>query len=214
MQKNPFIILGLSENATQDQLFEGYKKARAKYEAKRFEPGEKGAEACARIDEIDQAYMDAKEILQAQSVIDSGVVGDEYERADSLIKAKRYTEAQTVLDAIQEKTANWHFLQSIIHYAANDLYAARDDLRRAVNLEPGNNNYASALNRIEAKLSIKPGSQRTEYYAREATGDRSYRQGEGPYRPTRGCGLMDVCSGLCLADCCCECMGGDLISCC
>ena len=28
------------------------------------------------------------------------------------------------------------------------------------------------------------------------------------------CDACDMCSGLICADCCCECMGGDLISCC
>ena len=29
-----------------------------------------------------------------------------------------------------------------------------------------------------------------------------------------GCNACDMCQGLICADCCCECMGGDLISCC
>ena len=29
-----------------------------------------------------------------------------------------------------------------------------------------------------------------------------------------GCNVCDTCSSLILADCCCECMGGDLIPCC
>ena len=40
---------------------------------------------------------------------------------------------------------------------------------------------------------------------------------QGPYRTqgqTNGCNGCDMCSGLICADCCCECMGGDLISCC
>ncbi len=214
MQNNPFIILGIDENVTESELYSAYRKARLKYENMRFEPGEKGAEACARLDEIDQAFRDAKDLISISSKFDSGTIGDEYERADSLIKAKRYAEAQAVLDQIQDKNARWYFLQSIVHYSSNDAYAARDDLRKAVKMDPGNNTYATALKRVEAKVSGKTGTQRTEYYAREASEDRSYRSPGGAYRETRGCGLMDVCSGLCLADCCCECMGGDLISCC
>lgn len=214
MQNNPFIILGIDKNATESELYSAYRKSRSKYENMRFEPGEKGAEACARLDEIDQAFRDAKELISVNSKFDSATIGDEYERADSLIKSKRYVEAQAVLDQIQDKNARWYFLQSIVHYSSNDAYAARDDLRKAVSMDPGNNTYATALKRVEAKVSGKTGTQRTEYYARESTEDRSYRNDGRGYRETRGCGLMDVCSGLCLADCCCECMGGDLISCC
>ena len=41
--------------------------------------------------------------------------------------------------------------------------------------------------------------------------------GYGGYNPNGqmgGCTACDVCNGLICADCCCECMGGDLISCC
>jgi hypothetical protein len=31
---------------------------------------------------------------------------------------------------------------------------------------------------------------------------------------SKGCSGCDICSGLLCADCCCECCGGDLISCC
>ncbi len=40
----------------------------------------------------------------------------------------------------------------------------------------------------------------------------------GQYRGSSSCcsssGPCDICSILCCADCCCECMGGDLIACC
>ena len=41
--------------------------------------------------------------------------------------------------------------------------------------------------------------------------------GYGGYNPggqMGGCTACDICNGLICADCCCECMGGDLISCC
>ena len=41
--------------------------------------------------------------------------------------------------------------------------------------------------------------------------------GYGGYNPggqVGGCSTCDICNGLICADCCCECMGGDLISCC
>lgn len=40
---------------------------------------------------------------------------------------------------------------------------------------------------------------------------------QGPYRTqgqANGCSGCDMCSGLICADCCCECMGGDLVPCC
>ena len=36
----------------------------------------------------------------------------------------------------------------------------------------------------------------------------------GGYRTTNSTSTCDCCTNLLIADCCCECMGGDLISCC
>ena len=64
-------------------------------------------------------------------------------------------------------------------------------------MDPGNGEYSAALNQAM--------SQRGGMY--------------GGYNPsagmsTGGCNTCDMCSGLLMADCCCECMGGDLIPCC
>ena len=42
---------------------------------------------------------------------------------------------------------------------------------------------------------------------------RTYYGGSSNYNQG-GCSSCDVCQGLICADCCCECLGGDLISCC
>lgn len=219
MGSNPFSILGVSESASQEELFIAYKAARGKYEHMRFEPGEKGAEACSRIDEIEQAYRDAKDILAAQnqkSNVFEGVVVDEFARVDNLLKEKRYQEARAILDSMSYKSAHWYYLSSIINYANGDYITARDELREAVRMEPNNEKYKFSLNRIEAKLSGQPGANRTEFYAREGTNDNNRRSysGDGSDSGRRGCTACDVCTGILCADCCCECMGGDLISCC
>ena len=64
MQKDPFIILGISENATQNELYEAYRKARNKYIDKRFAPGSEGTEACEMLDSIEAAYREADEIIK------------------------------------------------------------------------------------------------------------------------------------------------------
>ena len=66
MQKDPFVVLGVSENVTQDELYRAYKEKRALYEDKRFEPGEVGADACAMLEEIETAYNDARDILRSR----------------------------------------------------------------------------------------------------------------------------------------------------
>lgn len=219
MRKDPFMILGVSDNVTQNELYEAYRNERAKYESKRFELGEEGTRACEKLDEIEAAYREADEILKSRYVIEdvpsySNVdVEEEFPtlgRADELVKQKRYAEAQLVLNKISYRDAEWHFLQSIIYYAQSRIRDAEYHLRTAVELDQGNPKYKEAYRRMVNRASSNP---HDSYYV--SNDERSYRNTNVDYGTQRaGMSACDCCQGLICADCCCECMGGDLISCC
>lgn len=220
MQKDPFMILGITEEVTQNELYEAYKNARKEWEGKRFLPGEEGEYACERLDEIEQAYRDAEEVLRSKEVIVPEVVepasDDEYLEIDNLVKARNYNEAQEKLDGIKIRGAKWHFLQSIIFAATGRNLEALENLKTATIIEPDNKAYAEAYGRMQEKLG-KPQTQ--GFYAYRDNGDpnenrRSYRDDGYDNHHQRGMSPCDCCQGLICADCCCECMGGDLISCC
>lgn len=222
MQKDPFVTLGVSETVTQNELYEAYKAARAKWEDKRFEPGDVGTEACEKLDEIEEAYRSADEILRSRYYVTT--VEDKLKEADDLIKSRRYDDAQRVLDEVTEKTAEWHFLESIVYYAKRRRTDALEHLRLAVEMEPGNDKYTSALKQMEGKMHVVrsadaargdagDGYERSNVYNYRDDGSRSYRD-DDYNRGGRGITPCDCCSSLICADCCCECMGGDLISCC
>ena len=82
-------------------------------------------------------------------------------------------------------------------YRRGWLEEAKDHFSRACQMDPGNPEYSAALNQAM--------NQGSGVY--------------GGYNPNMnmnagGCNACDVCSTLYCADCCCECMGGDLIRCC
>ena len=216
MQKDPFVTLGVDESVTQNELYEAYKAARAKWEDKRFEPGDVGAEACEKLDEIEEAYRDANDILSSRHFVTS--VQDKIEEADALVRNRRYDEAQTVLDGITEKTAEWHFLQAVIYYSKKRYNDAVSELKTAVNDEPNNTKYTGALKHMEEKMRTQQGdgyARSNVYNYRDDGGnDRSYSNDADYRRGGRGMTPCDCCTSLICADCCCECMGGDLISCC
>ena len=66
-------------------------------------------------------------------------------------------------------------------------------------MDPNNMEYTAALNQMMWQRQN----------ARPAGGYRTYTYGGNP-----GCSSCDLCTSLICADCCCECMGGDLIHCC
>ncbi|MDD3946968.1 MAG: hypothetical protein PHI19_03925 [Clostridia bacterium] len=214
MQKDPFIVLGVDSSVTQSELYEAYKKQRDKYVDKRFQPGAEGAEACERLDEIEIAYREADEMLKTRFYVSN--FDNSHKEIDDLIRAGKIDDAQKALDSTMERDAEWHFLQSMVYYRRKWHNDAREQLKAAVEMEPNNVKYTEALKNFDAKTNEKANynAHRTHVY-QEGPQERSYR-GEN-YAADNGraaCTPCNVCSSLICADCCCECMGGDLISCC
>ena len=115
-------------------------------------------------------------------------------KTSSLINAGNLDGAKTILDSIQTRNAEWYYLYGIIYLRQGWYDKAREFLGRAYRTEPGNAEYAQAYNTL--RYTGNPYSR-----PRQST---SYGN----------CSACDICSGLMCADCCCECMGGDLIRCC
>jgi hypothetical protein len=223
MSKNPFIILGITENATRDEAGAAYNSLRAKYEGLRFEAGEVGSGACQKLEELEQAYSDALEIIDARDGVKSDADGKTQEsftqvnlqNADLAIRENRMDDAQKYLDDCTTRTAEWHYLQSAIFYRKNWAGDALKQLELSCNMEPNNKKYADAKDAMQKHVSANTTAREHSFYNNGTKQERSYADSESGFtRDQRGCSVCDVCSSLLCADCCCECMGGDLIPCC
>ena len=115
----------------------------------------------------------------------------------NLIMNGRIADAEQILNGVptQGRNAEWFFLKGTVLYKRGWLDEAYNHFTRAVQLDPGNAEYRSAMNQVT--------NQRRGNFG-----------GYNPGGQVGGCTACDVCNGLICADCCCECMGGDLISCC
>lgn len=186
--RNPYEVLGIQQGASAEQINAAYKKLLREYHA---------SGQTAKIDELNEAY-DAV-IVSSHSAPDSGSSygrGNDYSDIRSQINSGRLDDAQTLLDGIPQemRDAQWYYLKGIIHQKRGWLEEAAKNFATACNLNPSNNTYKAAYNKIN---SARSGGYRTE------------RRKSNP-----GCSPSKICAGLLCADCCCECFGGDLIKCC
>ena len=97
------------------------------------------------------------------------------------------------------RDAEWYFLRGRVFYVRGWLDQAYNYYVRANQMSPGNAEYQTALNQLMWQRNT----------GRPAGGYGDYRNVQ-----TGGVSGCDMCMGLICADTCCECMGGDLISCC
>ncbi len=218
MSINPFVILGVSQNATQQEILEAYKAKRAYYQEHVFDEGEAGAEAARMISQLDAAYQQAME-LSAESGTVSGEGESSFEDVKQAIRAHDAEAAQRALDKISYRGAEWHYYQSVVFYEKNWLNDSKKQLEIALEMDNGNPKYQRALDNIKKKIDgSRPfasdnATQSQNVYENQNTGthsNRTYNQRQAD--ASDGC--CAACQALWCADCCCECMGGDCIRCC
>ncbi len=188
MINDPYKILGVMPSASDDEIKTAYKDLIRQYSGD-----------SERIMEITNAY---------DAVMDQRRGGTEQSGGNSFAEVRRllgygsYNDAAAVLDQIQDRTAEWYFLNGSICYARGWLNDAYSSFEQACRMEPYNPEYNSALRHMKE-------SQRGDM-----RGDPNEQGFGNGTRPVGGCSACDICNGLICADCCCECMGGDFIPCC
>ena len=206
---NPYKVLGVNEGATNEEIRAAYLSLVKKYHPDKYTDPDMKQLANEKLKEINEAYDQltknpGKTASSGYSGAAYGAGGhggsysgpeaDRFVRARSLINAGNLDGAKTILDSIQTRNAEWYYLYGIIYLRQGWYDKAREFLGRAYRTEPGNAEYAQAYNTL--RYTGNPYSR-----PRQST---SYGT----------CSACDICSGLMCADCCCECMGGDLIRCC
>lgn len=206
---NPYKVLGVNEGATNEEIRAAYLSLVKKYHPDKYTDPDMKQLANEKLKEINEAYdrltkNPGKTASSGYSGAAYGAGGhggsysgpeaDRFVRARSLINAGNLDGAKTILDSIQTRNAEWYYLYGIIYLRQGWYDKAREFLGRAYRTEPGNAEYAQAYNTL--RYTGNPYSR-----PRQST---SYGN----------CSACDICSGLMCADCCCECMGGDLIRCC
>lgn len=206
---NPYKVLGVNEGATNEEIRAAYLSLVKKYHPDKYTDPDMKQLANEKLKEINEAYDQltknpGKTASSGYSGAAYGAGGhggsysgpeaDRFIRARGLINAGNLDGAKTILDSIQTRNAEWHYLYGIIYLRQGWYDKAREFLGRAYRTEPGNAEYAQAYNTL--RYTGNPYSR-----PRQST---SYGN----------CSACDICSGLMCADCCCECMGGDLIRCC
>lgn len=216
MNKNPYEVLGVREDATDEEIKEAYRALARKYHPDKYIDEGLKEMATEKMKTINEAYEEIKNIRAGKSSAGgyssaggsgsaggygsygssgSGGSGD-FAEVRRLINAGAYMQAERILDAMPAdcRGAEWHFLRGCILLRRGWIHDAAKYFDTACRMDPQNAEYRNA------RLNI-------ERMAQQGSAGRT----TGTVCADDGCGC---CANLMLADCCCECMGGDLIPCC
>lgn len=214
MDYNAVEILGLPSTATRDEVKDKYNELRKQYLEDRFKPGDEGERAAEKLQELDVAYRDAMDAIDEReqranraanadnATSDNGAT-DDYESIRQQIKDNKLDEAQDALDQIIDRTAEWHYLQSILFYKRNWFLESKKQLEMACQMEPNNKRYKQSLDKLTkilASNTISPEQMRTSSSSTEDS--RYYDNGTCTGSACADCLLCNMCCN------CASCMAG------
>jgi molecular chaperone DnaJ len=207
VMRNPYEVLEIKQGASPEEVKQAYRELVKKYHPDKYNDNPLKDLAEEKMREINEAY----ESLTSQSYQgDSGYRGNEgysdrsydngsneaqaFARIRDHINRNNLRAAEDELNRSNTKNAEWYYLRGMISMRKGWYSQAYEDLQRAVNMDPSNYEYREAYNRV---LNSNRSYQNNSYRSRGSSND-----------------MCDTLTCLCCSDQCCECMGGDLISCC
>lgn len=146
-------ILGVSENASDEEIERVYQTLKEKYSRERFYEGEIGNEAARKLTKIETAYHEIIESRKQKSG-ESEKASQDYSEVERYIKSGNITKAQEALDNYSDRDAEWHYLQSVIFYKKNWINESKKQLEIATNMEPHNTKYTEAYAKLKQKIAF------------------------------------------------------------
>ena len=213
MIDDPYKVLGLSPDASDEDVKRAYRRLAKKYHPD-LNPGDQ--EAARKMQEVNAAYEQIKNPekftrqqsggyggyyepfggYRQQQTHSSAQSGDSYQQAAyNYIRFGRYQEALNALHNSTERTARWYYLSALANDGLGNQVTAMEHIRKAVSMEPDNMEYVDALNRMEYGGSA---------YRRQAGNFQGFTMGGDPCTNLCLCYLFNLfcCGGRGMFCCC------------
>jgi len=210
MTKDPYQVLGVSPNASNDEIKKAYRELSRKYHPDSYADNPLAGLAEEKFKEIQEAYDQIMKERESGYSYGYGWTNNnsnnsqEFYTVYNFLNAGRYQEALNALNSMTQRTAQWYYYSAIANAGLGNNIVAINHAATAVNMEPSNVDYRNLLNQLEAS------SRQYQDYRYS----KSYNYGGGyNNRNDSSCGTGNICCDLWCLDTMCECMGGDLCTC-
>ncbi len=169
MIDDPYKVLGVSRDATDEEIKQAYRRLAKKYHPD-LNPGDK--EAAKRMQEVNAAYEQIKNPEKASA--NQGRQGsyggygydpfggygqrtysgtdstDQYQQAAyRYVQMGRYQEALNILSNSGNRDAQWYYISALANDGLGNQVTALEHIRKAVSMEPDNQEYLYTLQQIQ-----------------------------------------------------------------
>lgn len=213
---DPYKVLGVSPNATDEEVKAAYRELAKKYHPDKYVNNPLADLAAEKMKEINQAYDEIVKMRKSgggsysggysnysgsesyssgTGSYSSGYQASSFDHIRALLSAGRIAEAQSALEAVpnSQRNAEWHFLKGMTLYKIGWINEAYSELQAAVIMDSGNIEYRAALEQLKRQMN---------------GGYNPYNPYGGGNMQSSGCNGCDLCAGLACTDCLCNLLGG------
>jgi len=198
---DPYKILGVAPNATEDEVKKAYRELARKYHPDNYHDNPLSDLASEKMKEINEAY----DAITKGTPAGGGYAGasyggaayagaqgtgyapsGEYAAVRAAINSGNLDYAEELLNAAASENAEWNFLMGSVYFRRGWLSEALGHFQRAVAMEPNNPEYRMALAQMQS-------------------GGAGYNAGFGGSPRGSDCDTCDICSALMCMNLCCRC---------
>ena len=196
MQKDPYSVLGVNRNATDEEIKKAYRELARKYHPDNYVDNPLADVVEEKMKEVNEAYDTIQKERAAgkagggnySSYTYSGITS--FAEVRRLISEGKYSEAEIIIDSTPsgDRGAEWNYLKGCLLTQRGYYYDAQKYIETACYLDPNNVEYQQAKNRLRYQSGTFGGS---------------YRNGTGTGEPD----CCSICTTLIILDTCCDCCG-------
>ncbi len=193
---DPFSILGITPDATNEQVKSAYRDLARKNHPDNYQKPEDKAKAEERMKRINEAYHAIRAMRTGKRTESAPPPSDPIlEQAREAIQTEDFDRAEELLDTIEEnkRGGEWNFLRGCVLIGKGWYFDAQKHLQTACYMDPENEEYRDVLR------SVKKAGGEGHGYKAHAPGSHS--------------DLCDTCLTLACLDCFCDCFSGDCVKC-
>ena len=169
--KNPYEVLGVPENASEDEIKKAYRALSRKYHPDANVNNPNKAQAEEKFKEIQQAYQ---QIMRERENGGSGAGGSygggyggfggyggssqssswseedvRMQAVENYIRSRHFNEALRVLSDLSNRNARWYYLSAMANAGVGNNVLAKEHARKASEMEPDNMVYRQLVQQME-----------------------------------------------------------------